>query len=82
MYLDENHRYEIRIMCIELLPNGLTGDCYESLLELKKEKPYSSYKFGFAIVDTLTGLIPDDCNDWNDSVEEAMFDYEDNVLGQ
>ena len=26
--------------------------------------------------------MPDECNDWNDSPEEALFDYEDNCCKQ
>lgn len=80
-----NDRYEIRIVVVELVdvPYSIykyTGDVYDNFEEFRKEKPNSSYKFGFIVFDTEYGYIPDNCNDWNDSVEEAMFDFEENCL--
>lgn len=78
-----NDRYEIRVVIIELVDVPYsrykhTGDVYNNFEEFRKEKPYSSYKFGYVVFDTEYGYVPDECNDWNDSPEEAMFDYEDN----
>lgn len=74
-----NERYEIRVVIVELRENGTTtGDVYDSLEKFRKNHPFSSYKFGYIVFDTETGYMPDNCNDWNDSPEEAMFDYEDN----
>ena len=80
-----NDRYEIRIVVIELVyvPYGrykYTGDVYDNFEEFRNEKPNSSYKFGYIVFDTEYGYVPDDCNDWNDSVEEAMMDFELNCL--
>ena len=72
-----NERYKIEVVVIEMRGNT-TGDCYNNFQEFKKEHPFSSYRFGFIVVDTETGYIPDNCNDWNDSPEEAMMDYEEN----
>lgn len=74
-----NDRYEIRIVVVEIKYNGRTGDVYDNLSEFKEDKPFSDYRYGFIVLDTETGCIPSDCNDWNDSVEEALFDYECNV---
>lgn len=82
MKMDDKH--EIRIVIVEILPgNGLFhnyGDVYDNYETFRREKPESSFKFGYAVVDTESGLIPDGCNDWNDSIEDAMFDWEDNCL--
>lgn len=72
-----NERYEIKVVVIEE-NNGITGDCYNDFEDFKKSHPFSGYKFGFIVFDNQTGYVPDNCNDWNDSVEEALFDYEDN----
>lgn len=37
-----------------------------------------SHKFGYCVEEDE--IIPDGCNDWNDSIEDAMFDWEDNCL--
>lgn len=54
------------------------GDVYDNFEDFKREHPFSSYKFGYVVFDTEHGYIPDSCNDWDDSPEEAMFDYEEN----
>lgn len=70
-------RYEIRVV-VGAMKYYAVGDIYDDFREFKKEHPNSGYKFGFCVVDTETGCIPEECNDWNDTVEEALFDYEDN----
>ncbi len=79
MKLDD--RYVVNVVIIEGFEGGLTGDCYDDFSKFKKEHPYSTYRFGFIVYDTKTGFIPDGCNDWNDSPEEAIFDYFDNISG-
>ena len=81
MKLDREGRYEIQINCIEY-NSGNYGNCYRNLIDLKNDSPFSGYRFVFVVIDTYTNLIPDECNDWNDSVEEAIWDYEDNVLNK
>ena len=76
-----NERYEIRVCVIQLVNAGCPGDCYDNFETFKKEHPFSPYKFGFIVFDTYTGFVPDECNDWNDSPEEAMMDYEENCKG-
>ena len=43
--------------------------------KFKSEHPYSGYKFGFCIVRKEGNYVPEGCNDWNDSPEEALQDY-------
>ena len=73
-----NDRYEIRVVVVEE-KDGLYCDCYDNFENFRKEHPYSSYIFGFIVYDTVEKTVPLLCNDWNDSPEEAMFDYRDNV---
>ena len=77
MILDNN--YNMKVVIIE--DSGVPEDIYDDFRKFKSEHPYSSYKFGFCIVDA-EGNIPDGCNDWNDSPEEAMHDYFDNAWRQ
>lgn len=78
-----DNRYEIRVVVVEIREgigvHRSLGDVYDNFEEFKKDKPDSSYRFGYVVFDTEYGYIPDNCNDWNDSVEEAIFDYEDNI---
>lgn len=79
-----NDKYEIRIVIVEIREgigkHRSYGDVYDNFEKFKNDKPDSSYKFGFIVVDTATGYIPDFCNDWNDSPDEAMLDYEENCV--
>lgn len=80
MKIDE--RYEIRTVVIELREvegSGIIpGDVYDDLQTFKKEHPFASYKFGYVVIDTETGFVPDTCRDWNDSPEDALMDYQEN----
>lgn len=81
-----NDRYEVRVVIVEICDGigryNSYGDVYDNFEEFKKDKPNSSYKYGFVVFDAEYGYIPDECNDWNDSIEEAMMDYYDNVVGE
>lgn len=50
----------------------------DNFKEFKRKCPYSSYRFGFVVFDTENNCVPKVCNDWNESPEEAMFDFEEN----
>lgn len=70
-----NDRYMIKLCVVEEDANGVPGNIYDSFEEFKREHPFSSYRYGYYVVDLLTGHVPDECNDWNDSPDEAMADY-------
>ena len=75
-----NKRYEIDIVIVEILPDGNYGNIYNDMSEFKRECPVSEHRFGYCVIDRKTGCVPDECNDWNDTVEEAILDYENNCL--
>ena len=35
---------------------------------------------GFVVIDMNAGLVPDGCNDWNNTISEAVMDYEEHVV--
>lgn len=78
-----NDRYEIRVVVLELVEVNWSiykhvGDVYDNFEEFQKDKPNSAYKFGYVVFDTEYGYVSDQCNDWNDTPEEAMLDYRKN----
>lgn len=81
-----NDRYEIRVVLLEMLfiddsmRYRRIDNIYNNLERFKREHPFSSYKFGFVVYDTENGCVPEECNEWNDSPEEAIFDYEENCV--
>lgn len=70
-------RYEIRIV-VETTEDTHSG-IYTDFMEFKKKYPYREYRFGYIVYDIVNGCIPEFCNDWNDSPEEAIHDYFDNA---
>ena len=72
MILDSN--YEMKVVIFEDR-NGVSGNVYDDFRKFKSEHPYSGYKFGFCIVRKVGNYVPEGCNDWNDSPEEALQDY-------
>lgn len=74
-----NDEYEIGIVIIELLDDGTTGDIYTDMREFKKDHPTNKFKYGYVIINTTSKYIPAECNDYNDTPEEAMQDYMNHV---
>lgn len=74
-----NDQYRIDV-CVVEWNHGKSGDVYDCFEDFKREKSNSGYIFGFIVVENKTGIIPVNCNDWNDTVDEAIADYEYNVL--
>lgn len=70
-----NDKYEISVVVVEELENGNYGDIYENFEEFKKEKPDSTYFFGYCIFDRRTGFVPIDAADLFETVEDAMDYY-------
>lgn len=74
-----NDEYEISIVIIELLDDGTTGGIYTDMREFKKYHPTSKFKYGYVIINTTSKCILAECNDYNDTPEEAMQDYMNHV---
>lgn len=70
-----DNRYEIRIVVLEIKENNLVGDIFDNYFEFKFNKPYASYRFAYIVYDNNIQSIPDDLDDWYDSIEEAINAY-------
>lgn len=62
---------------ITIKSDGTYGSIYDNFSEFKNKHPESSYRYGFSVVNEFN-YIPPECNDWNDSPEEAIMDYMEN----
>ena len=69
-----NEWFRIEVGIVEIKNDGTPGDVYDDMENFKCAHPNSGYRFGYYVVDE-DGHIPENCNDWNDSPEEAMADY-------
>lgn len=71
-----NDKYSIELCIIEQDENGACGNVYNSMEDFRKYEGHDAlYRFGYYVVNLDTGYVPDECNDWNDSPEEALADY-------
>lgn len=77
-----DNRYELRVVVIEMKSDRTTGDCYNDMREFRDEHPFSFYRWGYIVYDTVAGLVPVSCNDWNDTPDEAYMDYVSNCLNK
>jgi hypothetical protein len=50
-------------------------ETYRDLAAFKKENPRTGYSFGYAIYDIEEGRVPEDCEAWYPSIEDALDDY-------
>jgi hypothetical protein len=66
-----NDRYEIQLVVIENC-KGMTGDCYTSFQEFRRDYPDAEFSFGYILFDTQTGFAAEDTEDWYDTPEEAL----------
>lgn len=64
-------QYKVEAVLLEIKEDGTTGavvyDYEERFLY-----NFFSYRFVFVVIDSSTGFIPDDLDDWYDNVEEAI----------
>lgn len=77
---DFGNGYMIQTVFANRLPDGMYGDVYDSEEATLRDHPNARIMFGYCVVHVGDGMIPDGCNDWNDTVEEAIADYEENVV--
>lgn len=75
-----NERYLIDMVIIEIKPDGSYGNIYNNVDEFRTERPFEAFRYGYIVVDRKTGYIPENCNEWNDTIEEAIFDCENNCI--
>lgn len=67
VYANQNEEYEY-------------GDIYVSRREAAQDHPHDKIVFGFCIIDTSTGFIPEGCNEWNATIEDAIADFRKNAI--
>lgn len=78
--VDYGNGYKIRPVYANKTEDGGYGDICNYPEEVMLEHPGKEILTGYCVISEATGLVPDGCNDWNDSIEDAMEDYEDHVL--
>lgn len=77
---DFGNGYKIQMVFANQLSDGAYGDIYDLRQDVKREHPNDGILIGYCVVDTVEGIVPLGCNDWNNTVAEAIADYTDNVV--
>lgn len=76
-------KYEIRVVVTNINDTDADpyGDIYTDFTELKQQHPQDDFLFGFVIVESTTGLIPDNYSleDIYETLEEAIADYNEQI---
>lgn len=78
--VDFENGYKIRTVYAPQTENGGYGDIYNFPEEVMLEYPGKEILTGYCVISEESGLVPDGCNDWNESVEEAVEDYLEHVV--
>lgn len=78
--MDFGNGYKIQTVYANKLPDGKYGDIYDFLSDVEKEHPGSEVMKGYCVIDEALGLVPDGCNDWNDTIAAAIEDYERHIV--
>lgn len=71
--------YKIQKVFANKNEDGNYGDIYDFESDVKNEHPNDEVLIGYVVISELSGLIPNGCRDWNNTINEAMDDYEQNI---
>lgn len=72
--------YKVQTVFANKTETGVYGDIYDFRSEVERAHPGAEIMTGYCVIDEALGLIPDGCNDWNDTIAEAIQDYEEHVV--
>lgn len=77
-----NDRYSLEIVMTAVSDDNIPLDIFNDFQKIKMERPFLKHKFGFVVIDSETGHIPDGCHKWNDSPEEAVSNWQEFLVHQ
>jgi len=72
--------YKVQTIFANKTEDGIYGDIYDFRSDAEREHPGAEILTGYCVIDVGLGLIPEGCNDWNDSISDAIKDYEEHVV--
>ena len=76
---DFGNGYKVQTVYANKTETRVYGDIYDFRSEVERAHPGAEIMTGYCVIDEALGLIPDGCNDWNDSISAAIQDYEEHV---
>lgn len=72
--------YKVQVVYANKTSDDGYGDIYDFRSVVEREHPGAEVLTGYCVIDEALGLVPDGCNDWNESIPAAIQDYEDHVV--
>ena len=80
--MDFGTGYKIQTVFANKVPDGAHEDMciYDSKSEAERAHPGAEIMTGYYVIEEASGLVPDCCNSWNDTISEAIQDYEDHIV--
>ncbi len=77
---DFGNGYKIQRVYANKAADGGYGDIYDFPSEVEKDYPGVEILEGYCVLDEALGLVPEGCNDWNETISEAILDYEQHIV--
>lgn len=77
---DFENGYKIQEVFSNKIPDKAHGNIYDFRSDVEQAHPGAEIMTGYCVIDYDLGLIPASCHDWNDTLEDAMQDYEDHIV--
>lgn len=77
---DFGNGYKVQTVYANMTVDGVYGDIYDFRADVDREHPGADILVGYCVIAEASGLIPDGCNDWNESIAEAIRDYEEHII--
>lgn len=77
---DFGNGYKVQTVFANKTETGAYGDIYDFRSEVERAHPGAEIMTGYCVIDEALGLIPEGCNDWNDSIPAAIQDYEEHIV--
>ena len=80
--MDFGTGYKIQTVFTNKVPDGAQEDMciYDFKSEAEKAHPSAEIMTGYYVIEEASGLVPDFCNSWNNTIAEAIKDYEDHIV--
>ena len=72
--------YKIQTVYANKQPDGSYGDVFDFQSDVTRAYPGAEILTGYCVIDERLGLVPNGCNSWNNTISEALTDYQDHVV--
>lgn len=72
--------YKVQTVFANKTDAGIYGDIYDFKSEADREHPGAEILTGYCVISEATGFVAEGCNSWNDTISDAIQDYEEHIV--